>query len=271
MSADEPEFVYRFSELSDKAKDHVRERIACWGWDRSSEYLASLKALAEHFGGRLTNWEIEGDWSGGRVQFNMPEIGDLLSDTSETEDEDGYIDEERLEALHRVDVQHRLDRLEDYDSKTLEGRGTCALTGWCYDEYAIDGFRKAFFGGENDLDKLMHAAFRSLRAVAKKDFEYEHSDEGLSDTAEANEWWFDEDGNFADAPDASKGRYSKSRRERTQKATAPHGRCTPGNCVEYARNRRVPRCELGRGPKPGTVKSNESKLGRSRRPGKGRK
>lgn len=255
MSVAEPELVYRFSELSEHAKDRVRQWYNRGGWDRADDYFNSLKALVKHFDGRLADWDI--DWAGcgySRVRFSMPEFYD-----SACEDEDGNPDEEKLEALKRAHIGARLAELGEYDPETLKGTGECKLTGWSYDESAIDGFRRAFFDGESDLDELMQAAFHSLSEAARKDYEYDYSDEAIIEAADVNEWWFDEDGKLTEPPDPNAGRYSKTRYDLAQMVTSPHARCKPGVCVENAYNKRVPRCELGRAPK--------SAGGRSKRAG----
>lgn len=54
--------VYRFSELNDEAKEHAKqEHASACGYSWSAEALDSLKALARHFGGELSDWSI--DWS----------------------------------------------------------------------------------------------------------------------------------------------------------------------------------------------------------------
>lgn len=250
--ADE-ELVYRFTELSDVAKDRVRDRYADWAGDdlvSNGEGLDTLKKLAKHFGGSIDRYSGI-DWTGNShstVRFDMPEDYQFV-DTSEAEDEDGNIDEEVLETLCRQEIQRRLDELGSYDPKTLMGHGECKLTGMCYDESAIDGFRKAFVGGESDLGTLMHEAFDSLLAASVKDYEHSVSYEGIAEDCGANDRWFDEDGTEAYAPDPQKGRYSKTRWTVMQRMTEPHGSCSAGHCAEHKQDKRVPRCALGRRPR----------------------
>lgn len=165
--------IYNYSELSEKARDRVRAEVgANFGFERADEYFDSLKKLAEHFGGKLIDYEVDfWNTSYSSAKFEMPEnpgedeIGPLLAD------------------------------LGGYNAETLRGDGDCKLTGWVYDESAIDGFRIAFMrDGERDLDKLMEAAFRSWLEAAQADAAYDYSDEGLGETAEANEWEYYEDG-----------------------------------------------------------------------------
>lgn len=183
--------VYKYSELSDRAKEHAREQLQysdpySWG----DEALDSLKALAGHFGGKLTDWNI--DWSNSNrsnAEFSMPD--------------DMTINQ----------VSELLSQLGSYDKDTLKGHGDCKLTGVCFDENAIDGFRKAFLTPENaalvlqghgddedypvDLNKLMQEAFHSWIVCCESDYEYQQSEERFVEDCEANDWEFDENGDLA--------------------------------------------------------------------------
>ena len=145
--------IFSFSELSDKAKQAAKDDFAqSEGFTRGYEALDTITKLAEHFDGTLADYDI--DWTGGmysRIKFDMPE------DMSGRE------------------IRRRLGQLGTYNKRTGRGNGDCKLTGYCYDEDAIDGFRLAFRGGERDLNKLMDAAFRSLLKATEADYDYDYS------------------------------------------------------------------------------------------------
>ena len=139
--------------------------------------MASLKALAEHFGGRLVDWSI--DWSGSSYScatFDMPE------------------NEYGGDAEWHNEIAGKLLMLGSYNAETLKGLGDCKLTGACFDESAIDGFRQAWFAGETDLDKLIQAAFASWLADCQADFADQQTPDQFSETCEANGYEFDENG-----------------------------------------------------------------------------
>ena len=47
--------IFKFSELSPAAKDTARQWYESHGdWFRDTEFMDSLKALAEHFGGKIS-------------------------------------------------------------------------------------------------------------------------------------------------------------------------------------------------------------------------
>lgn len=255
MPRPDAEIVYRFSELSDEAKDNVRDRLQSHGWDRDDEFGSTLRALVKHFGGRLADYDI--DWTGGTystVEFDMPEDEGFIPEYWTAEDDDGNLDEERLLEMKREEIKRLLDQLGEYNPETLRLAGECKLTGVYCDDDAIDAVRKAFVEGESDLDELMQAGFDALLTTAKKQFEFDYSDEGLTEDCEANDWWFDEDGNFAKPPNPGKGRFSQEDLARLERAirlsTDPHGRCSASRCLEHELNKDVPRCRLGRKPKP---------------------
>jgi len=157
--------IYRFCELNARAKDRARDAfVETFGFKRSAEYMASLFALVKRFGASIDHYSV--DWfedAESFIRLNCPE-------------------------MDREDIDEILATLGTYNPETLEGLGDCVLTGVSYDESAIDGFRKAFHAGETDLERLLKAAFDSWVKAGRIDCEYDYSDEGFSETADANEY-----------------------------------------------------------------------------------
>lgn len=177
--------VYKWPELSEAAKDNARQKYeehnGGANWFRAEEYLDAIKKLAKHFGGKVVDYSL--DWSGGcspsSMDFEMP-----------TREEIGM-----TKTGWRRDIWAKLRELGRFNRRTLRGHGDCKLTGMCYDENAIDGFRWAFYRDkENDLNVLMQSAFDSWMKAAHEDYEYDFGDEGMKETAEANEYEYTEDG-----------------------------------------------------------------------------
>lgn len=165
--------AYTWAELSPSAKDRARQAAQeDMGYPWAEDALASLKALAQHFGGEMADYSI--DWfnsSYSSADFSMPE------------------------EWTEKDIRAALKTLGGYNRKTLKGNGECVLTGVCCDEDAIDGFRRAFLkDGERDLTRLMQAAFRSWLKAAQEDCAGIYSDEGMADTSEANGYRYTEAG-----------------------------------------------------------------------------
>jgi hypothetical protein len=166
--------VYRFDELDEDAKRKCKEdHASVWGYSWGDDAFESLKALAAHFGGKLTNWEIDYfSCSHSSCEFRMPE-------------------------MTKKEIAAKLKELGSYNRRTLRGNGDCKLTGVCFGEDAIDGFRIAFRReGITDLGELMDCAFDSWLKSVQADCEYQYSDEAFSETCEANSWEFNEDGSF---------------------------------------------------------------------------
>jgi hypothetical protein len=164
--------VFSYDELSPEAQAEARDwfRVRT-EFLRADEYLASIEALAAHFGGRVKDYEL--DWSNSTtpssMEFEMPD-------------------------MDPAEIEARLNQLGSFDPETLRGHGDCKLTGMCYDENAIDGFRRAFFKGETDLESLMQAAFDSWIESAHKDYDYDQSDEAVAETIQANDFRFTAEG-----------------------------------------------------------------------------
>ncbi len=174
--------VYTFAELSADAKQRAKDKhAALFGFSWSDDYLASLKALAEHFGGKLSDFQI--DWFNGSyssASFEMPD--DDLASLGE--------DAEEVERS----IAAKLAELGAFNPETLKGLGDCKLTGFCGDESAIDGFRIAWHGGERDLSKLMQSAFRAWLDDAQADCAGQYEDDTFAEYCEANGYEFTEEG-----------------------------------------------------------------------------
>lgn len=166
--------IYKFSELDNTAKQRAKDKYAEHnGYSWAADSLASLKALAEHFSGKLKDYEVDFfACSHSSADFSMPE-------------------------MEKDEIASRLSELGAFDPVTLRGRGACKLTGYCADEDAIDGFRKAFHDGETDLEKLMDSAFDSWLKAAQSDCEAQYEDDNFSEHCDANEYEFHEDGSMA--------------------------------------------------------------------------
>lgn len=136
--------------------------------------MQSIKALAEHFDGKMKDWEIDFfDSSYSSVKFDMPDD------------------------MPKSEVKARLLKLGSYNKRTKKGNGDCVLTGVCHDEDAIDGLRIAFYEGETDLNTLMQAAFRTWLKACHADCKDQYTDETFSETSDANEWQYFENGKIA--------------------------------------------------------------------------
>ena len=163
--------VYRFNELSDEAKEKAKQKHAeLFGYAWQDEAIASLKAMAEAFGAKLRDYEVD--------FFNSSHSGAKF-DTPE---------------LSRREIKNILAGLGGYDKKTMRGNGDCKLTDFCMDEDALDGFRRAFEGGESDLNELLQAGFKTWLEAAQDDCAGQYEDGQFSDHCDANDYWFAADG-----------------------------------------------------------------------------
>lgn len=170
--------IFRFSELSEESKECASQNYAeLFGYAWDDDAMKSIKALAEHFGGKMTRWSIDFfNSSPSQASFNMPE-------------------------LTRQEMVEKLDELGEYSKKTGRGVGECVLTGYCADEDAIDGFRKEFqligmSGRESILDECMQSAFESWLKACQDDCNGFYADESFSEHCDSNDYWFLEDGSI---------------------------------------------------------------------------
>lgn len=172
--------AYRFSELNPEAKEVAKNNHQCRNsYLFSDEAMASIKALAEHFGGKIKDYSI--DWSGDAAPSSM--------------------DFEMPEEMEPDEIKRRLDALGSFNPETLRGHGDCVLTGYCADEDAIDGLRKAYMAGERDLNVLMKAAFDTWIEACHDDYRGFYEDEQFYEHCEANNLWFSADGGMVNPED----------------------------------------------------------------------
>ena len=136
--------VYSYNELSESAKETARMAVASTTHFIDTEWaLTSMTRLAEHFGGKVKNYEVDfGDATYSLMEFEMPELS--FQETSIL-----------------------LSDLGNYDPNTFRSTGENCLSGEgdyededMFDAVAVQGFRIAFNKGESNIDKLMEAAFR---------------------------------------------------------------------------------------------------------------
>ncbi len=171
--------IYQFNELTteaakERARQWWREVSASEGYSWSQDAIQSLKKLAEHFGGKVKDYQIDFfDSSPSSACFDMPED------------------------MTKKEIQSRLAQLGSYNKRTGKGHGDCKLTGFCADEDAIDGFRAAFRRGERNLNELMQEAFKTWLKSSQSDARGQLENEYIDDILEANEYDFFEDGRRA--------------------------------------------------------------------------
>lgn len=167
--------VYSFGELNEKAKERAKyDYMGLFGYNWDNDAIKSLKALAEHFDGELKDYEIDFfNSSYSSARFIMPEW------------------------MSKQEFKAKLSKLGSYNKRTGKGNGDCVLTGVCFDEDAIDGFRQAYRNGAKSLDEMMQSAFRSWLKACQADCKGFYSDDEFSEHCDANKYLFLEDGEIA--------------------------------------------------------------------------
>ena len=173
--------IYRFSELTEKAKNKVRNGDASvMGYQHTDEAFNSIEALAREFGGKLKEWEVDffqNRMSYMRFEFEEPK-------------------------MNREEIAEKLATLGDFNPETGKGLGDCKLTGYSFDEDALDGFRRRFYEGESDVERLMNGAFATWLDAVQSDCSAFYEDENFSEHCEINDYWFTEDGELTNETNA---------------------------------------------------------------------
>jgi len=184
---------YRFDELSDKAQERaVTDAAISMDYAWADDALASLKAFAEAQGSDLRDYSI--DWaSSGRSYLTF---ADVSLDPWEFMPEDGP-DGEGYSMDDKPTPEAEAEALAEWMADLLADRKagySCGYTGYCADADCVEGACIAFDDGETDPNEILRAAGEHWLASVCADYEYQTSAEAFADHAEANDYWFDEDG-----------------------------------------------------------------------------
>ena len=177
--------VYRFSELSESAK----QKAIDWYRDgneyhNSNEILSTIKIGLKQFGAILKNYSIYWDNING-CDFNI-----AIETTDEIEELNGV----RLwKYLHNNNL---LTYWNKYHKKTENLlNGDLPFTGVCFDSDFLDNIKDFVIKPANTTfnELLTDSVYNTIKAGCN-DWEYQQSDEAITDTIEANEYEFKADG-----------------------------------------------------------------------------
>lgn len=158
------------AEAKQKAIEWYRNITLENGYNFSEGAADSLKEMIKHFGGKIKDYEIDFyNNSHSFIQLDMPD-------------------------MEEAEIKNLLDTLGTYNPDTLKGHGDCVLTGVCFDEDVIDGFRMEWHKGERDLNKLMQAGFKTWLKACQSDAQSQLEDEYIIETIQVNEYEFTSDG-----------------------------------------------------------------------------
>ena len=172
--------LYQFDELSDRAKDNAIESMGANDMEHERfEIRKTIQAFEEHMNVTL-DWEID-------YTDSMPTKPTRASVPWYLEDAD---DPENIESL-----KDAVESLGSYDPETLKGYGDCVLTGVIYDEEIADGARYAFYReGSTDRAYVAKRGMDFLEKTIHQEYAYKSSYEHASELADANDYWFTENG-----------------------------------------------------------------------------
>lgn len=186
--------IYKFEELSEEAqeraiKDHQElEMYGGYAW--SSHTLASLKAGIEHFDAEMSDYTI--DWlNPGHSKYKFSGIEE---DTYEAWDNGIDTDGEEYVNEYNAWIAEKVEAMGTYNPETKKGNGDCKFTGYCMDESFGNGVRESYFKGERDLKELLTAGTEELLQSARKDFEWQLSEEAAKRVLIETEVEFTADG-----------------------------------------------------------------------------
>jgi len=168
--------VYAWNELSEKAKDNARYKYFSNDYFWKDEYLDTLKKALDFFNASYdsVSWE--------NISHDL-----TFHHDSEVLELKGA----RLFAY----INNNYANIPNKDRSFLLDQN-CYFTGYCGDEDFLDPLRAFMSRPSSDITykDLIESCVESLLKAMRADYEYQISDEGLSETCEANEYQFDAQG-----------------------------------------------------------------------------
>lgn len=188
--------LYLFQELSEAAQQKAWEKSSFdFSDDYGDEYRATLKAFEKIFDIKVYHYDI------GSMVFNPTFEFDTIGNATDTPKGDPL----RLARFIWNNYADYILRGKYYNthgksrhSKVLTSFYDCPLTGVCYDydilQPIIDCLHyKRFF---NSYEELIHECLGNFFRAWDSEIEHCHTWEYFADVADANEWYFTEDGEF---------------------------------------------------------------------------
>ncbi|QYW06427.1 hypothetical protein uan_015 [Pseudomonas phage UAntarctica] len=182
--------VFKFDQLSDKAKEKAREwwrgcEATDMTWER--ERRESLEAFCNEFPVQAKDWEYDA-WT---AQITARFTG---------EDDLGTISGSRLVAYLRNNHEPVLTQPRKYGkrtSKTLREISSCPFTGYCMDENLLDPIREFLVKpGTWCLSDLLEECLDRWVKAAREDVKWINEDEQVDETILSNEYEFDVSGSI---------------------------------------------------------------------------
>jgi hypothetical protein len=170
--------VYKYEELSDRAKEKARDWYQscgdCFSWGEES--LDSLKAFAEYFNLKIRDYSLGGSDN----RYNHVKW-DLNFD-------DHWLEIKNVRLWKYMNNQMVLPGLE----------GDCPFTGYGMDENLLDPIREFMKRPESNTDvtwkDLIGRCIDKFVEAYRDEVDYAYSDEAVAESIECNEYEFTESG-----------------------------------------------------------------------------
>lgn len=192
--------VYNYTELSDNAKQRVKEWIFQHGYFWTDEAWGSLQGLEKLFPGlriRSANFSTwaDVDYSTGQMDENLLNLSGARLRT--------WLINNIYEYLYQRKPQGKYQKNEktgkwDYKrrSRVIYTETDCPFTGYCMDCDILEPIREFIKSpSENvNMDDLIWRCVYCWKMSAETDCEYQETDEYMAEHCESNNYQFFEDG-----------------------------------------------------------------------------
>lgn len=197
--------IYKFNELSEEAKQkaitHYRDHNDEIFWQ--DEILESLKTLFKFCDGvKLEDWSLGLNNSYISVSFSNDETEELTGKRAFAWVENNLF----YKLRYKAGIKYQKERvwILDVVKHCTNPKGvfiyqigylkSCPFTGVCFDEDFIESLRNDIKNG-CDLKTAFEGLATTYQKILNAEYDYQNSDEYISENLEANEYEYNEDGN----------------------------------------------------------------------------
>lgn len=191
---EETRTIYKFSELSETAKQYAIEKYRDHSVDYEihwqHELFESMKAVFDTAGIKIKDYQL-GAYSYSYVKIDMDESIYNLTGARAL----GWIENNLLSKLRVTRAQYLKNRKDYFRyGYRIDKIKDCPLTGYCADHDFIDVLIESVKTGDCLGESFKLRLPETYVKLLEQEYEYQRSDEYITETIEANEYEFLESG-----------------------------------------------------------------------------
>lgn len=193
--------LYTFDELSEEAQGRAyNNNNVDFSGDYGDEYVNTLSRFSKIFDIHILDYDVSCYWFKYAIMADVPEMGGIRLARYVWNNYARYIMEGKYYST-RIKWEDGHAKYKMRHSRIIQSMEDCPLTGCCVDYYILQPvvdclhYKKTF----ESYEELINACLKNFFKAWAEECEHLNSLEYFAETAEANEWYFTENGERVDA------------------------------------------------------------------------